>query len=239
MGKREVGEPPYPANEEELQQYCKGIVNTLVSNLGNQLICVLLNGSWAREEARPPHSDVDITIIIDQMDEFASNALVLSWQESEIGRCNVIDLIELQAKPREMIAMLCDEVKLLYGHYPFQPDRTDYANNIVDTASRIGLYARTVEYYHWEAVERKIRDIKYIITSKYDLIWLLKNLVAYRSGVFPKNSIELKEKIQHYSEFELFQWIDHFTDEDYREKHLQIARCLSLYVHQWLKEVVK
>lgn len=230
-------EPPYPSTEQELEIYCNRFIAALKGNLGERLVCVLLNGSWARGEANPPHSDVDLTVIIDKIDEDTSNALCRTWTEVNMGCANVVDLVEIKAKPRELIAMLCDKSKLLFGHNPFQPSKEDFACNVSSTASSIGLYARTVDYYPWEGLDRKVKDMKYVMTSKYNLKWLLKNLIAFRIGTFPENNEELITMLKDKPERELYNWSITFTNEDYIRRYRDLARTLSIFVHNWLEEV--
>jgi len=232
----QTGEPTYPANSEELQAYCDRFIHALVKNLSDHLICVLLNGSWARAEAKPPISDVDMTIIIDCIDDHTSDALRKTWQEVNMGCANVVDLIELQARPRELIAMLCDKTQLLYGSNPFVPTQSDYAENVVNAASNIGMYARRSDYYHWRVVDDNVKQLKYVMTNKYDLKWLLKNLIAYRTGIFPANESELAQMVENHQEQELYHWSKNFTEDDYRLKHKELARTLSIYSHKWIAE---
>jgi len=234
---RQSGEPLYPHSEAELMEYCGKFILALKRHLEHHLICVLLNGSWARGEANPPISDVDMTLVVDKITDDTSNALRAVWIEVNMGCVNVVDLAELQAKPKELIAMLSDTCKVLYGTNPFTPSKQDYANNVSDAASNIGLYARTIEYYHWKTIDDKISDLKYVMTSKYNLKWLLKNLMAFRNGTFPANEEQLLELLKNEPEQELYSWSKQFTDEDYRKKYSETARMLSLYVSKWLEEV--
>lgn len=232
----QTGEPAYPSSLGELQEYCDRFVRALVGNLSFHLVCVLLTGSWARSEAKPSISDVDITVIIDCINDHTSDALRQTWQEVNMGCSNVVDLIELQAKPRELIAMLCDKNQVLYGSNPFVPTKMDYAVNVVNAASNIGLNARCSDYYHWQVVDDKVKDLMYVMTNKYDLKWLLKNLIAFRTGIFPANDFELANMVEKYPERELYHWSKNLTEEDYRLKHRELARTLSLYTHKWIAE---
>ena len=75
MGRRDVGEPGYPLSFEDVRNVCDRMVNALQAHLGERLVCVLLCGSWARGEAHPPESDIDLTVIVDTVDNQAIDAL--------------------------------------------------------------------------------------------------------------------------------------------------------------------
>src|SRR6266498_5229909 len=71
MGWRDPGEPEHPRSRAEVDAVCARLVTALQTHLGERLVCVLLCGSWARNEARPPESDLDLTVVVDTVDPSA------------------------------------------------------------------------------------------------------------------------------------------------------------------------
>jgi predicted nucleotidyltransferase len=238
MGIRVEGEPPYPTTQEELDKYCNRFIQTLQKYLGDRLISVHLCGSWARGEANPPVSDVDLMVVIDKIDEQISGALQKVWQEVNMGCANVVDLPEIAAAPTELMAMMSDCHVVLLGTNPFpSPTKERYAQNLADVASTMGLYARSREYYHWETNERKLRLLKELNT-KYMLKWALRNLVAIRTGTIPVTYADLKRQLLGTEEGCLLHWAENVTDSDYTtaESQLEISSRFSLFAQRWLEE---
>ncbi|MFD1675202.1 nucleotidyltransferase domain-containing protein [Alicyclobacillus fodiniaquatilis] len=238
MGIRVEGEPPYPTTQEELDKYCNRFIQALQKYLRDRLISIHLCGSWARGEANPPESDVDLMVIIDKIDEQTSNALQKVWQETNMGCANVVDLCEIASAPTELMAMMSDHHTVLFGTNPFpKPTKERYAQNLADVASTMGLYARSREYYHWESSERRISLLKQL-NAKYMLKWALRNLVAIRTGAIPATYNDLKQQLKGTDEGELLNWAENVTDTDYSTviKQLEISRRFSLYTQKWLEE---
>ena len=121
MGFRTEHEPPYPQTQAELEAYCGRLISALVRHLEDRLACVLLCGSWARGEARPPDSDVDLTVVIDTVDESALDALRTAWQEAQVGYANVYGADEGPVMSRIAAAMYTTNAVVLYGRNPFEP----------------------------------------------------------------------------------------------------------------------
>jgi len=92
MGRRDTLEPPYPQTRDEVEHYCARLVDTLRHVIGDRLVCVLLCGSWARGEARPPTSDTDITIIVDVVDARMLQLLKQVWITAQMGYANIYSL---------------------------------------------------------------------------------------------------------------------------------------------------
>lgn len=238
MGIRVEGEPPYPMTHDELHAYCNHFIQVLQKHLKHRLVSVHLCGSWARGEARPPESDADLMVVVDKIDVQTSNALEKVWQDTNMGCANVVDLLEIEAAPTELMAMMSDCHTVLFGTNPFPiPTKGRYAQNLADVVSTMGLYARSREYYHWEFSERKIRLLKEL-NAKYMLKWALRNLVGIRTGTIPVTYQELKHHLQGTDEGKLLDWAENVIDADYEneEKQLEISRKFSLYAQKWLEE---
>src|SRR6266540_7343603 len=101
MGKRWTNEPSYPRSQEETDAYGARFVQLMRSHLGERLVCVLLCGSWARAEARPPDIDIDLTVVVDTVDDALTDALRRAWTEGNLAPANVCGADELPAMARD------------------------------------------------------------------------------------------------------------------------------------------
>src|SRR6266540_5371606 len=121
LGRRDQGEPEYPRSRSEVNATCERLVNSLQAHLLERLICVLLCGSWARGEARPPESDIDLTIIVDTVDDLAIDALRQAWQSADVGYALVYVLDEIPVLSRERREQFTSNARVLWGNNPFDP----------------------------------------------------------------------------------------------------------------------
>src|SRR5438874_1147025 len=119
MGWRDPGEPEFPSTLEEVKSRCDRLVQALRAHLGVRLIGVLLCGSWARGEARPPESDMDLTVIVDIVDTTALRALRQAWEAAGAGPANVYGLDEVPLLPREGLEQFTTNAVLCWGANPF------------------------------------------------------------------------------------------------------------------------
>ena len=99
MGLRTENEPPYPQTQAELENYCNRLITSLRKHLGDRLACVLLCGSWARGEAKPPDSDVDLAVVIDTA--HSRFPVYEGTRDNIIGILLAKDLLRYYADPEE------------------------------------------------------------------------------------------------------------------------------------------
>src|SRR4051812_2842718 len=119
MGKRDTFEPPYSQTQAEVDAYCARLIAALERELGNRLVCVLLCGSWARGEAKPPTSDTDITVIVDYVDDAMLQRLQQVWIRGEFGNANIYSLADVAAVSHIALEMYTTNAVVLWGTNPF------------------------------------------------------------------------------------------------------------------------
>lgn len=237
MSRRDTHEPPYPQSQAELEEYCTRFVTALRAHLGNRLICVLLCGSWARGEARPPESDADITVVIDTCDDTALDALRQVWVESGMGCANVYGADELPAMSRVAVHTYTTSAVVLYGHNPFiAPTRQDFVEDVALSAESLARNGRSLEIYPWPTLEEQSEWLKYTL-GKYELKRALENLVAFRSGVYPHNLQDLHTKLQGSAEGAFWAWLETASETERIAQADMIARRLSLFARDWFREI--
>lgn len=143
MGFRWQQEPPYPEDERDVERYCSRLIEALIAELGDRLVAVLLAGSWARGEARPPESDLDVQVVIDTVDDAALVALERAWVQSGMGAANIYGLDEIPLMGRTAQEMYTTNAVVLYGTNPFTPpSRHDFAADLVAVAEQVARNAR-------------------------------------------------------------------------------------------------
>jgi hypothetical protein len=234
---RLINEPEYPTSETGLNVYCKRLVDSLLQKLGERLICVLLCGSWARGEADPGRSDVDLTIIVDTVDEVCIELLVEAWKVSETGGVNIYGLDEVVVMAKDGLEMYTTTARVLWGKNPFcLPTKENFATDLATACENTLREVRSVLVYPWFTDEDKLGFLKSVF-AKDRLYWALKNLVAFRTGSYPKNRLDLEEKLKGTPEEELYIWATHLTEDDYQERSYEIALRINAAARGWLKEL--
>ncbi len=162
MSPHSNGQPAFPATATELDAYCKRYVGALTSALPGRLVCVLLGGSWARGEARPPESDVDLVIVIDTIDDEVLEVLARVWREADLGVAEVYGLDEVKMMDRNALEMYTTNAVVLWGHTPFPaPTPADFASDLAAAAESVARYARCAALYPWLTVEERAQDINW------------------------------------------------------------------------------
>jgi hypothetical protein len=68
-------------------------------------------------------------------------------------------------------------------------------------------------------------------------MWALRNVVAFRTGTFPKAEAEVRQNLLGTGEADLLEWITSLTEEDCRQQVPLIARRLSLCARAWFHEI--
>jgi hypothetical protein len=236
MGRRDQGEPDYPRSAEEARIACDRFVEALRAHLGERLVCVLLCGSWARGEARPPESDLDLTVIVDTVDSEAIVALRQAWQQSGAGYALIYGLDEIPTLPRQGREQFTLNAIVLYGNNPFDPpSRDDFARRLVMAAEDMSRCARHVLIYPWMKKERKVELLQG--TLKWELRWPLRYLVAYRTGEFPRTEDELRSKLVGMPEEQLLHWRDSLLDTELDRHIEEIAGRLNEFARSWFQEI--
>lgn len=233
MGIRYEFEPPYPQTQTELDAYCARFRSALTNYLGDRLVCLLLCGSWARGEASTPQSDADITVIVDHVDDEVLVSLGLAWEESEMGCANVYGADEVLAMSRAALEMYTTNAVVLWGNNPFPtPTREDFAADLAGAAETMARDARILILFGWLTVEERAAGLKRVL-GKWGLIWALKNLVAFRTGAFPKTFAETRLRLTGTHEGEFLKWVDSTPEPDLG----QVARTLSDLAGNWFREI--
>jgi hypothetical protein len=237
MGRRDTYEPPYPQSQAELDAYCTRFISALRTALDERLVCVLLSGSWARGEAQPPHSDADITVIIDSCDDAVLNALSRAWRESGMGCANVYGADEVPVMSRVAAHMYTTSAIVLYGHNPFTaPLRQDFVEDVAFSAESLARNARCLELYPWLAYEERKDRLIYTL-GKNELKRALENLVAFRTGVYPQNLEDLRAKLRGSAEGTFWAWLEILSESERLEQTEMIARRLSHFAREWFREI--
>lgn len=239
MGRRWTNEPPYPRSRAEVDSSGARAIDTLRSHLSDRLVCVLLCGSWARGEARPPDSDVDLTVIVDTVDDAVSDQLRLAWAAASLAPANVYGADEVRAMAREAVEMYTVNAVVLWGCNPFlPPTRQDFAEDLARAAESVARDARVVEFYAWLTLEERVGILTYLLRGKGGLYRALLNLAAMRTGTFPKDRAALRQLLTGSPEGALLTWLTTLTDADCRDQHAVIGRRLSLAARDWLREAL-
>lgn len=233
MGLRYKNEPPYPQTAAELEEYCARFRSALLSQVGDRLVCLLLCGSWARGEASSPESDADLTVIVDHVDEEILNSLGRAWEESGVGCANVYGADEVSAMSHEALEMYTTNAVVLWGRNPFPlPTREDFAVDLARAAETVARDARTLTLYPWLTVEERAASLKSVV-GKWGLIWALKNLHAFRAGVFPTTFQEVRGALAGTPEGDFLEWIE----QNPKPKADDVAIALSNFARNWLREI--
>jgi predicted nucleotidyltransferase len=236
MGRRDVGEPEYPRSLEEVHATCDRLVHALRTHLGERLVCVLLCGSWARGEAHPPDSDIDLTVIVDAVDDRAIDALREAWQLAEFGYAIIYGRDEAAVLSRERREQVTTNARVVWGSNPLDPpSREDYARQLAAKAEDIARCARHVLVYPWMTPERRIELLRGTLES--DMPYTLRYLVAHRTGAFPRTVEELQHRLLGTPEEKLLGWHDGMTDQEFGRRTEEIARRLNEFARSWYAEV--
>ena len=237
MARQSDNEPPYPNSALEVKAYCDALIAALAKYLPDRLVCVLLCGSWARVEANPPNSDIDIAVILDTVDAPSLASLRDALSECKSGLINVYGATEVRAMSREALEFYSTNARVLWGSNPFpQPSRHDFALDVARSAESLLRYARATLLYSW-ASDTQIRDDIAQIFGKDGLMWALRCLVAFRTGRFPKTMEEVKSALANTPEQTLLFWQETLTPSDRVERSQEIALYVNERGRAWLREV--
>jgi hypothetical protein len=237
MGRRDTHEPPYPLSQAELEAYCTRFITALRTHLDHRLVCVLLSGSWARGEARPPESDADLTIIVDTCDDTAIDALCRAWSESGVGCANVYGADEVPIMSRIAAHMYTTSAIILYGHNPFtEPTRQDIVEDVALASESLARNARSLELYRWLTPEERLDSLQYML-GKSELKRALENLVAFRTGVYPRHLSDLRAKLHGSAEGTFWAWLETTTEAERLAQADTIARQLNHFARAWFREI--
>jgi len=235
MGKRLTNEPPYPQTADEVTAYCTRLVHALQTHVGERLVCVLLCGSWARGEAQPPTSDTDITVIVNTVDDTVLPGLQAAWQAAEMGHANVYGADEVAIMSHEALEMYTTNACVVWGTNPFPtPTQADFAEEVGRSVEYVNRYARGVLLYAWLTPAERQNDVDYML---HDLHRLIQNMLAFRSGAFPKNTAQFRASIVGTDEEVLLQWIEAMPAEVRLAHALAIAERVNAYTQDCVHAV--
>lgn len=181
------GEPEYPVHDAALHSYCDRLVKEGAECLGDRLVAILLCGSWARGEARPPESDVDLVLVVDTVDDDVLDILSSLWSSGTLGTVNLIGADEIPGMPRDGLEMFTTNARVLYGSNPFpRADLTDLAADLGRVSEAIARQARILALYPWLTETDRRVSLAWMTESKWGLRRALSCLVGLRLGEFPK-----------------------------------------------------
>lgn len=235
MGKRDTYEPPYPQTRDELDRYCARLIDALVDTLGDDLVCVLLCGSWARGEAHPPTSDVDITVIVNHIDAPTLHKLQRAWRIAEMGSANIYTRAEAATMSHVALEMYTTNAQVLWGDNPFPlPTRADFCEDIVQNAESVARYARHLIVCYWQTPEEHQSKFAYLLD---DIQRLMQNMVAFRTGTFPKNRKHFEAIIAGTSDSALLNWLRSLDEAEMLAQRVAIAEKVNSYVNACIAEV--
>lgn len=230
-------EPPYPADEGELAEYTSRVVGALEAGCEDRLVCVLLCGSWARGEAQPPRSDVDMFVVVRSADGETLDMLAEIWSAAHIGAVNVVGLDELDALPRAGQEMVTTNAKVLWGVNPFSVPRSeDFAADLSAVADSLARNARILLLYPWLTADEAVVTARQI-TGKWGLGWAARCLVAYRTGTFPKNETATLRWLETFSEGEAILSLLGAAPTA-RAEQVRMAKTVNELARSWLSELV-
>jgi hypothetical protein len=238
MTQQDAHEPAYPTTAEECEAYTGRLVDALRRHLGDRLVCVLLSGSWARGEARPG-SDIDLTVVVDTVDDEALDRLREAWGEARTGYANVYGLDEIPTMSREAIEMYTVNARALFGANPFEPPTAeDFRRDLATNAEVVARMARHLFYAFWMTPEEIGENLDYLL-GKACLKRALQNLVALRTGRFPGRREETRERLVGSAEGELLAWLDGLDEDRRVEESRRIAGRLSGLARAWFLEIAR
>ncbi|HUR49326.1 MAG TPA: hypothetical protein VMY88_07370 [Acidimicrobiales bacterium] len=229
-------QPPHPVDEDELSGYTDRLIAELERCCGERLACVLLCGSWARGEAEPPRSDVDMFVVVRTVDEETLGLLAEAWTSAGAGPSNVVGLDELGGLPRYGQEMVTTNAKVLWGLNPFsEPTRQDFAADLSDVADSLARTARCLLLYPWLTGEERLVMVERL-TGKWGLAWAAKCLIAYRTGAFPEGASAVERELAGQPEGHLIQSLIGSAPRDPDQQRL-MARTVNGLARTWLGEV--
>jgi hypothetical protein len=235
MGRRDAHEPPYPQTRAEVDAYCAQLIDMLTRSLGDRLRCVLLGGSWARGEARPPTSDVDITVIIDDIDTPTLYALRAAWEHARFGNANIYTQEEVATMSHIALEMYTTNAEVVWGTNPFPiPTRFDIAEECAQNIESVARYARHLMICYWRTPEEIQALFPYLLG---DLTRLMQNMVALRSGQFPKNRDHFQQQLVGTDEETLLAWCRTLDPEMMMHQRALIAERVNTYIHACVTEI--
>jgi hypothetical protein len=236
VGEQDESEPAYPRNEAECEAYCQRLVDALRSGLGTRLVCVLLSGSWARGEARPG-SDVDLTVVVDSVDDDLLDRLRPSWIESGVGYANVYGLDEIPAMSREALQMYSVNVRVLHGENPFPaPVANDFARDLAANAEVVARMARNLVFAHWMTRREVSENLDYLL-GKQCLWRALWNVAALRTGRFPPRKEQVRADLAGAPEDGFLNWLERIPPDRRADEAQEIARRANELARGWFREV--
>jgi len=239
MNTQDKYEPHYPLNEQECNAYCERLVTSLSSSLKQRLVCVLLSGSWATGDAKPPYSDVDLTVVVDLVDNSLLDDLCVAWKHAKVGYANVYGIEEIHSMSREALHMYTTNAVVLFGSNPFPlPNRTDFANDLMTVAEIVARMVRNAEYAYWLTDSEIKEELSYIL-GKTCLRRAFQNLAAFRTGRYPSNSVEHRAMLKDDPEHKFITWLENLSESELILNRSEIIRTINSFVVAWFREVAE
>lgn len=232
-------EPKYPQNQKECDLYCERLVNGLKRNFADELVCVLLSGSWATGEAKPPKSDIDLTVVFRDVSGEFMKRVNKAWKKLNVGYVNIYDLKQVEAMSHEALHMYTQNALLLYGENPFPaPTRADFAQDLATSTEMTARMVRNLLYADW-MTEKEVKGNLQYIFSKNCLFRNLQNLAAFRTGIFPRQKNDYLKSLEGYAEFEFLSEISKMSIEQIYQDLEKILLTLNQFCCDWFEELQK
>jgi hypothetical protein len=216
---------------------CRRLVDVLEAELGPRLVCALLSGSWARGEARPGESDLDLTVVVDAVDDALLDSMRSVWPETGIGYVNVYGVDEIPSMSREAVHMYTETAVVLTGANPFSPpERIDYAADLASNGEVVARVSRHLAYAWWLTPEETLDNVRYLI-GKSCFRRALESLSALREGRYPRSWEDLERTLEGTPEGETLRWLDGHDAKALVEASREVGFRLSALARSWYGEI--
>ncbi|HVE76136.1 MAG TPA: hypothetical protein VND22_05160 [Actinomycetota bacterium] len=171
---------------------------------------------------------------MDTVDDNMMHALKDAWQESQVGCSNVYSLVEVQNMSREALEMGTINAKVLWGTNPFPaPTRNDFADDLARASETVLRDARSIMLYGWLTDEERQASVEALI-GKYGLRWALRNLIAFRTGDFPRTFADVRAGLEGTPEGDFLLWLD-----DNPEESDEVAQKINELAIAWFVEIAE
>jgi uncharacterized secreted protein with C-terminal beta-propeller domain len=123
----------------------------------------------------------------------------------------------------------------LWGINPFpQPVKADFAEDVAQNIEAVTRYARNHAVCYWRTSEEIESVMPYLIN---DLRRLMQNMVAFRTGLFPKNKQHFVEILGGSEDLQLLNWLESLDKEDYTSQQKEIAERVNNYANNCASEI--
>ena len=223
----------HPASREELEGYLYRATSALQEHLGDRLSCVLLFGSWARGEAKPPSSDVDLVVVVDTVDDAALQLLSAAWTAAGIGYANVYGRDEIRTMPRDSWESYSTNARVLVGDNPFTaPSINDLAIDLARQAETIARYGRILVLYPWLSPAECLRDVG-ILRHKSGIAYGLRCLASVRTGLFPGTRDDVIQALEGTEDLLLLDWLAGLEDDEVVANRTTIGARVQHAARRW------